>query len=147
MSERNFSNPIQEKKPQGQAIAGMVLGIVGLLFSFGAYCVWFLSLPLTLVGVILSALAIKKCSAGVARGKGMAIAGLVTSIIGLIWTVIWMILWGVVAAAIGGSAAAFDAASDYNYNNYDYNNDWEQEFDKAMDNYQDAIDDLDYYNY
>jgi len=137
MSEENL-----EKKPQGQAIAGMVLGIVGLLFSFG--CLWFISLPLTLVGVILSALAIKKCSQGVAGGKGMAITGLVTSIIGLIWSVIVVIVWG---AVIGGSAAVYDAASDYDYNNYDYNNDWEQELDKAMDKYQDAIDDLDYYGY
>jgi len=143
MEEGNLNNTV-EKKPQGQAIAGMVLGIVGLLFSFGAYCVWFLSLPLTLVGVILSALAIKKCSAGIAGGKGMAIAGLVTSIIGLIWTVIWMIVWG---AIFGASAAAYDSYDDI-YDNYDsYNNNWEQEFDKAMDDYQDAIDDLDYYNY
>ena len=137
MSEENL-NTI-ETKPKGLAIAGMVLGIVGLLFSFG--CLWFISLPLALVGIILSAMAIKKCSQGIAEGKGMAIAGLVTSIIALIWTVIWVLFIGAIFSV---GSAAYDAASDYDYDNYDYNNDWEQEFDKAMDDYQDALDSYGY---
>ena len=147
MSEQSLNNSNIEKKPQGQAVAGMVLGIVGLLFSFFAWCIWYLSLPLTLVGVILSGLAIKKCSEGIAAGKGMAIAGLVTSIVGLVWTVIAMMFWIAWGAA---AATALDAIDDYDYDyNYNYNyNDWEQEYNKAMDEFEKALDDYDYnYDY
>tara|TARA_Y100000996_G_C22499465_1_gene633798 strand:- start:437 stop:775 length:339 start_codon:yes stop_codon:yes gene_type:complete len=105
MSDQNLTNANVnseniEKLPQGQAVAGMVCGIVGLLFSF---CLWFIGFPLTMVGVILSAMALKKCKEGTGGGKGMAIAGLVTGIIGLVLSIIYIILifviWGSAAAA------------------------------------------------
>lgn len=55
----------------GQALAGMILGIAGLLFSF------FGLVPL--LGLIFSIIGMRSVTR-----KGMAIAGLVTSIIGLV---------------------------------------------------------------
>lgn len=58
----------------GLAIAGMVVGICGLLFCW----IPFLGFLITLTGLILSAFGMKS------RARGMAVAGLVTSIVGLL---------------------------------------------------------------
>ena len=62
-----------KKKTNELSMAAMVLGIMGLVLS----CVYFGIVP-CFAGLILSIIAL----ATKARGKGMAIAGLVTSIIG-----------------------------------------------------------------
>ena len=123
MSEENTNTAPQAGPSKGLPIAGMVLGIVGLLFSF-AGCTALLGLILCLVGVILSAIGMKKCNDGTADGKGMAIAGLATSGVGILISIIVMVVF---AAAVGS------AVDDYN---------------DAMDDYYDALDDYnDYYNY
>ena len=59
----------------GPGIAGMVLGIIGVLtFWFP-----FIGLPVSVIGLVLSAVGMKRFT-----GKGFAIAGLVLTIIGLI---------------------------------------------------------------
>ena len=123
MSEENTNTAPQAGPSKGLPIAGMVLGIVGLLFSF-AICTALFGLILCLVGVILSAIGMKKCNDGTADGKGMAIAGLATSGVGILISIIVMVVF---AAAVGS------AVDDYN---------------DAMDDYYDALDDYnDYYNY
>ena len=129
MSEENTNTAPQAGPSKGLPIAGMVLGIVGLLFSF-AGCTALLGLILCLVGVILSAIGMKKCNDGTADGKGMAIAGLATSGVGILISIIVMVT---VASAINKFSNDMDRAMD------DYND--------AMDDYYDALDDLDYYNY
>ncbi len=76
--------PAAAGKTNGAAVASLVLGILGLLLSF-----FMVGLPLALLGVILGIVALR--SIGKAQrtslpqsGKGMAIAGLVTGIIGLL---------------------------------------------------------------
>lgn len=66
--------PVQPKKDQGMAIASMVLGICSLVLGC---CLWFLALPCAIVGVCLGAVSLQKKK----DGRGMAIAGLVTSCI------------------------------------------------------------------
>lgn len=65
----------------GLAIASMVLGIVALVLSC---CLYFISIPCAVIGVILAAVSIK----GQRDGKGMAIAGMVCSIISLVPAII-----------------------------------------------------------
>ena len=62
---------------KGMAIASMVLGLVAICF----WCIPYLGLPCALVGVILGALAMKKINQAGGAGKGMAITGLVLSIV------------------------------------------------------------------
>jgi hypothetical protein len=63
----------------GVAIAGMVLGIIGL----GLFCVWYIAIPCAVVGLILSAVGLKKSKEIGGKGKGMATTGLVLSVIAL----------------------------------------------------------------
>lgn len=71
---------------KGLGIAGMVLGIVSLVFFFA----WFIGIICSIVGLVLSSVAWRKISTGSARpdGKGFAIAGFVTSIIAVAFYII-----------------------------------------------------------
>lgn len=60
----------------GMSIASMVLGIVALV----SCCIWWISIPCGVIGIVLAVLSLK----GQKPGRGMAIAGLVCAIIGLI---------------------------------------------------------------
>ncbi len=70
------SAPEPEKK--GMSIASLVLGICGFI----AWCIPLFGYPVTIVGIILGVIGMKK------GGKGMAIAGIVCSAISLVLTVI-----------------------------------------------------------
>ena len=72
----------EQRSARSMGIAGMVLGIVALVFCW----LWFISLPCAIVGLILSIMAMKKGE------KGMAVAGLVCSIIALAVAVIVTII-------------------------------------------------------
>lgn len=80
----------------GLSVASMVLGIVSILFCC---CFWYISLPCGLVGLILGAIAIKKNN----KGKGMAIAGLVLSIVSLALVVVTIVLGGAIWSGIWSS--------------------------------------------
>ena len=76
-------------KYNGQAIAAMVLGICSLvLFGIG--------LILGIVGIVLAANSIKKCQPkGPYKGRGMAIAGLICSIVSIaLWSLVLIALTG-----------------------------------------------------
>jgi hypothetical protein len=68
----------QDPGPIGKATAGMVLGIISLLF----WCLPILGLPVSIVGLVLSNKGLKSNS------RGQAMAGLITSIIGLVLSII-----------------------------------------------------------
>ena len=69
----------------GMSIAGMILGIVSIVFS----CTSCISFVLGVVGVVLSVVALSANS----KGKEMAIAGVVCSIIGIFASIVWGILF------------------------------------------------------
>lgn len=77
------NNAIQNQQSGGSglAIASMVLGILALVLSC---CVPYIPFVLSLLAVVLGAVALAKKT----NGKGMAIAGLVCGILGLIPAVI-----------------------------------------------------------
>lgn len=66
------------------AVASMVCGIVSLLL---VCCFWYVALPAGIVGLILGILSIR----GGASGKGMAVAGVVTSGITLLLSILVII--------------------------------------------------------
>lgn len=83
----------------GLGVAGMVLGITSILSSF-----LLVGLAIGVVGICLSAAALKRRSAG----KGMAIAGLATSIVGVFISLIFCLV--VIVAAIATYDGTNDAA-------------------------------------
>ena len=62
-------------------IVALVLGIVGLVFSF-IPCLGTYGIFLTIPGIVFGAIGVSKAAKDNGAGKGLAIAGLVCSIIG-----------------------------------------------------------------
>ena len=83
----------QKDLPKGLAIASMVCGILQI-FCCGITC---------LPAIILSIIALVKCKNGTGGGKGFAIAGLVLSIL--------YIVFGIVYGLIVGFAEALNSAN------------------------------------
>ena len=79
-------------------IAGMVLGIVALVFVWIPF-VGVISIPLIIVGLPLSGVALYQGRQN-ETGTGMAIAGLVTNAIALIVVIVYMVVLGSFISAL-----------------------------------------------
>lgn len=77
-----------ENKSKGLAIASMVLGIISVVCC----CAWYIAIPVAIIGLVLGCISLKKISEGVADGKGMAMTGLVLSVVGIVAGIIWAIV-------------------------------------------------------
>lgn len=84
-----------ENKPKGLALAGMVIGICGAAISITP-CLWLIGILPDIVGIVLSAIALRKIKNGTGAGRGMATAGLVCSIVGIVLWFISMAVFGAV---------------------------------------------------
>jgi hypothetical protein len=81
-------------QPQnGLGVAGFVLGVVGLVLSF-IPLIGVIAWPLVIIGVVLSGVGISKAQRGEANNMGLAVAGLATSIVGLVMCVLWLAVLG-----------------------------------------------------
>lgn len=84
--DENMENNVQNQGNQsnnGLAIAGFVVGLVSIFLNF--YCIT------GIVGLILSIVGFKK-SKEIEKGKSLAIAGIICSIIGIVVDIIGIIL-------------------------------------------------------
>lgn len=95
----NFVRPVEKN---GFGTTALVLGIVGVVFSF-IPIVGMVAWPMVILGLIFGILGIRRVGKGVATNKGAAIAGTVLSAIGLVICVVW-------AAAFGSAAESLPAA-------------------------------------
>ena len=89
-------NPPQqtaEKPSNGLGTSGFVLGLIGLIFSF-IPVIGMVAWPLVILGIIFSAVGFSKANKGRATNKGLAITGLVVSIIGLVICIVWAVAFG-----------------------------------------------------
>lgn len=77
----------------GLGTAGFVLGLIGLVFSF-IPVIGLVAWPLVILGIIFSAIGVGRAAKGRATNKGLAIAGLVVSVIGLVVCVVWAAAFG-----------------------------------------------------
>lgn len=82
-------------QPKGLAIASLVLGIVGFIFSWIAFGGIF-----ALVGVVLGIVALMKTKTG-GGGKGFAIAGIALGAISLVISVIVLVFFGWIFSIAG----------------------------------------------
>jgi hypothetical protein len=86
-------NPPQQTTQQpsnGLGTSGFVLGLIGLIFSF-IPVIGMIAWPLVILGIIFSAIGLNKAAKGRATNKGLAITGLVVSIIGLVICIVWAV--------------------------------------------------------
>jgi hypothetical protein len=121
MEESNAKQNVKDGK--GMGVAGLIVGIVACVFSF-IPCLGMYAIVPALVGIILSAISMKQAGASNSP-KGMAIGGLVTSIIGLLIACYWIYALYFAAAAFTNAmneSGAMDSLS------------------KAMDMMKDAMD-------
>jgi hypothetical protein len=82
--------PVVPAQPQnGLGVAGFVCGLIGLIFSF-VPIIGIIAWPLVIIGVVLSGVGLSYASNGRANNKGMAVAGLVVSLIGLFVCILWV---------------------------------------------------------
>lgn len=90
----------------GQAVTGLILGIVGLVFCWLGILSFCAIVPVAInvVGIIMSALGRRST-----QKRGMATAGLVLSIIGLVLTIGFFVLY----IAIRSAASAIPAGTSY----------------------------------
>lgn len=91
----SYSQPPQQKSV-GLAVASMVLGILSVVMC----CLWFLSIPMAIIAIVLGVVARGKVAQGQAGGGGMATTGIVCGIIGLL---LWVLLFAI--GHFGGPAA------------------------------------------
>lgn len=69
----------QQTKSSKMSIAGFVLGLIGMII---------LNFVCSLLGVIFSSIGLSAVKKGIGGKKGLAIAGLVTGIIGLVFSIL-----------------------------------------------------------
>lgn len=86
----------QAQGGNGMGVASMVLGIIALLSVW----LWFVSIPLAVIALVLGIIARKNKA-----GRGMAIAGIITSAIAIVVSAIIVIIF---LAFIGGASDAFE---------------------------------------
>lgn len=75
-----------QERPKGFAVASMILGICSFLFSC---CIGFITLFSSIAGLVLGIISLKKNE----DGKGMAIAGIILSSVGILCSIFSIILW------------------------------------------------------
>lgn len=78
-----------QQPSNGLGVAGFVLGVVGLVFSF-IPLIGIVAWPLVILGVIFSAVGFARTRSGAATNTGLSIAGLVMSIVGLVICILWV---------------------------------------------------------
>lgn len=76
---------------KGLGIAGMICGIVAAVFCCWLGIFWYLVLPCGIAGIILSAIGLTQAK-NAGSGNGMAVTGLVCSIVGLTIECIWLMI-------------------------------------------------------
>jgi cytoskeletal protein RodZ len=91
--------PATEQRPEpknGLGTAGFVLGLIGLIFSF-IPLIGVVAWPLVILGIVLGGVGFARVRSGKATNKGLTIAGVVLSIIGLVICIVWTAAFGKVA--------------------------------------------------
>jgi hypothetical protein len=77
----------------GLGTAGFVLGLIGLIFST-IPLIGVVAWPLVVLGIIFAAVGLFRVRSGKATNKGLTIAGVVLSILGLVVCIVWGAAFG-----------------------------------------------------
>ncbi|GAA1988173.1 DUF4190 domain-containing protein [Amycolatopsis minnesotensis] len=97
--------PVSQPK-NGLGTAGFVLGLVGLVFSF-IPIVGVVAWPLVIIGLVLASVGFSRTRKGAASNPGIAIAGIVLSLAGLVVCIVWAALFKNAVDEVGASRLQF----------------------------------------
>ena len=89
MSQMPPGQPVSYTQPPQKSVALAVTSMVLGILSIALFCAWYLSIPLGVVAIVLGVIANGKIRRGEAGGAGMAKAGLITGIIGVVLAAIF----------------------------------------------------------
>ena len=85
------SNPVL---PTGMSFAGMICGVSGTVILF-VPCLWIVGIVPSVLGIIISGLALSKIRREEQGGWGLAVAGMITGLISLLcYMALWISLQG-----------------------------------------------------
>lgn len=101
--------PQPQKKDNAMAIAALICGIVGVVLGC---CAWYITLPVSIVGLVLGILCLNKKK----DGRTMAIIGIVLCAFGILIGILGII--GTVAILNGGESYLNDFYGDFNWEEY-----------------------------
>lgn len=111
-NEEIRDNKYQQRKEidmgKGQSIAGLVLGIVGIVCGVLSGWLSIIGLPIAIVGLVLSIAGGKKAKAETGKSGGIATAGLVLGIIAVVFTAIAFFTCGLCIICATGAIASLD---------------------------------------
>ena len=80
-------------------VAGMVLGIIAIVFAFIPIVGALIAIPCIVVGLPLSSVSfVKKKRAG--EGIGMALAGMATNIVALVMVIAWAVIFLIIGLSV-----------------------------------------------
>lgn len=101
--------PPPPAKTNGKSIGALVLGILSLMIPFVGFL-------LGIIAIILASISFKEIRIRYEQGKGMAIAGLVTGILGTLFGLILIAV--IVISVIVAGSETYNNLNDYYNNNY-----------------------------
>ena len=94
---------------KGKAVAGLVLSIVGLVFSFLGGWLSVIALPVAIVGLVL-AVSGKKALAAAGQPAGIGTAGMVIGIIAVVFSAIFFFTCGICTICVAAGANELENA-------------------------------------
>lgn len=98
------------QRRNGLGTAGFVVGLVGLIFS-PIPLIGVIAWPLVIVGLVLSIIGLRRARGG-AGNKGLSVAGIVCSAVGLVLCLLWTVAFGnAVDEATGPATGQVSSAS------------------------------------
>jgi hypothetical protein len=101
--------PVQQPAKKGLAVAALVLGILAILGCL-IPVLNVVSIVLGIVAIVLGIVAMRAASKGRAGGKGMALVGIILSVLAIIGAIIANVLFGAAVESISESVEQQEAA-------------------------------------
>ena len=92
-----------ERPQNGLGTAGFVLGLIGLLFA-PIPLIGVVAWPLVILGLVFSLIGYGRGRSGRATNKGLALAGAILSVIGLLICIVWVAAFGKAASDVNKEA-------------------------------------------
>jgi hypothetical protein len=107
--------PPQVTQRNGMGTTSLVLGILAILLAFIPF-IGFASYPLAILGIVFGLVGLRRVGKGLASNKGVAIAGLITSLLGFVLVIISTVAYvGAINAGVQGVNNSLNAVHNVTY--------------------------------